>query len=282
MKLDLTFPNLVALAHAMKAPIVTWQSGQDALAKPDIKDMLLAGIEVQLKDLQTAPNGQLTLKNEPVLLYIKDSQQDKDTLLHDTEKAHKFHLADCVTLEGMRKKGRYERYIATQNTSGQFKIDYLDRATGATREVKSALKVCRHCLSRLNIEKYKINPPVGKTKIRDKFNIEAFFTTSKTYFKSLPKYTDKTAPASGYASNWDQISKDFRRSKHWICEQCSVDLSTKPSLSHTHHCNGNKSDNSPRNLKCLCVLCHAAQPHHNNMYIESKQKIDILNLRLQT
>ena len=44
-----------------------------------------------------------------------------------------------------------------------------------------------------------------------------------------------------------------------VCEECEIDLSERRAefFCEVHHIDGNKSNNSLKNLRCLCVNCHS-------------------------
>ena len=50
----------------------------------------------------------------------------------------------------MRGKGRYERYVATNDLSGEFYIAGHDPDSGKNIDGRTRLKVCKNCLGKLN------------------------------------------------------------------------------------------------------------------------------------
>jgi len=62
----------------------------------------------------------------------------------------------------------------------------------------------------------------------------------------------------GYLRLWPQVSRAYRESKEWRCEECSVELISKENRMHlhVHHVNSNIRDNRRDNFQSLCVLCH--------------------------
>lgn len=69
----------------------------------------------------------------------------------------------------------------------------------------------------------------------------------------------------GYTRDWDQISRDYREAHHYTCEECGIridDIFDRQYI-HCHHVDGNKLNNKPSNLRCLCIRCHAmVDPQH--------------------
>jgi hypothetical protein len=50
-------------------------------------------------------------------------------------------------------------------------------------------------------------------------------------------------------------------------------------LLHTHHINGNKTNNERNNLRVLCADCHKKQPHHGHVYVNHIDVLKINQLR---
>jgi hypothetical protein len=276
MKISVDFPQLQTLVRRMGAAPVQWKSGGQGAAPPDWADILLKGVEIALEDVEVV-DGLLAYQGEQVLLYIKDTRQDKDTLLYNTEKARRFHVADCATLENMREQGRYERYVVTNNTSGVFDVDAMDPDTREREAVQSELKVCKNCLKALDYKGYQ-SVARKKGEIWRGFAIDDFFQAFRSRFRKLPQHSDQTAPIQGYPKNWPKISLACRERAGWKCESCRVDLSSDRALLDAHHRNGQTADNSWQNLMALCKICHSEQPQHR-MRVSPSERARILRLR---
>ena len=78
-----------------------------------------------------------------------------------------------------------------------------------------------------------------------------------------------------YPKDWTNVSLDRRDESRWRCENCGNDFSTMHHLLHTHHCDGDKSNNSRENLRVVCVRCHSDYPGHNHM-LDSLDPADYL------
>lgn len=280
MKLSVSFAALDTVLTKMGATEGNWSSLASTLGSIDIRDRLQKGIEIKIDEIAVGPDGLLTYQNEVVLLYIRDSYNDHDTLANSPEHAVRFHVADCSWIDDRRKKGRLDRYVVTNSTSGVFKVYAYDRFARAHEKepIQAHLKVCKLCLKRLNYKGAADAAMRVRTKIWQEFSIADFLQKFATRFVTMPKYTVDTAPGPGYAKGWGEESRAYRTWVNWICECCGVDLSSKRALLHTHHMNGVQGDNAVSNLKALCELCHASQPDHR-MRVDSETIEQIHRLR---
>jgi 5-methylcytosine-specific restriction endonuclease McrA len=231
---------------------------------PEIESELIRGREVKLHELESV-SGLLAFQGRQILLYIPDQGQHiVEVLAGDKEQGKKFHIAHCKTLETMKQKGRFERYIATTDVSGKFELtgtaDFTNEISGT-----GSLYVCQNCLNMLNFKQCKVERSARR--LRETFELAEFFETYSSCFKHLPTRTRVEAGNSTYASNWASISDKLREAAKWKCTDCKVDLSAHRSLLHVHHVDGNKNHNSDNNLKVLCKACHRMQPLHDHLYI---------------
>lgn len=234
------------------------------------------GIEVDLDNLETT-SGLLSYQGRQVLLYIPDQGRRITEVLESPEKGKKFHVAECSTLDAMRSRGRFERYVVTNDMSGVFNVSGTDPLTGY-HEGKAGLCVCKNCLRFLNYQGYQKGGR-GKRSIFEEFTLERFFKTYSTRFRTLPsRFTDR---GGGYSEDWQQKSQAFRASRNWTCENCQVNLADQRRLLHTHHLDGNKRNNESSNLKALCADCHRKQPMHGSMMVKNDDMATIQRLRRQ-
>jgi len=69
----------------------------------------------------------------------------------------------------------------------------------------------------------------------------------------------------GYVLDWKSISNRRRAEKDYTCEECKVRLRDQLKLLHVHHIDRDKLDNSPQNLRVLCVVCHSNCEGHEHL-----------------
>jgi len=75
---------------------------------------------------------------------------------------------------------------------------------------------------------------------------------------------------SGYHKNFKRWSELYRRYRNYTCEQCNIHLAGKDKYYlHTHHIDGNKSNNHPNNFRALCISCHAEQPGYGHQRLKN-------------
>jgi hypothetical protein len=261
--------DLNALVQKMNAEPSSWVPIENELSpRAKLLDELQAGgISINLEDVKPGPGGLLSYNGEQVILYIKDTRASKETLKYSPEDSRRFHIAECSTLENMREKGRIERYVVTRKHDGLFLVDWIDFDTGETGEIEAELKVCKNCLSKINYENYK-KIKSARNSVWTGFEISSFLRDYSTFFVKLPSRSDKTAPVDKYVEGWADLSKKVKKERVWTCENCQVNLSSNPRLLHTHHKSGVKTDNSDKNLKVLCAICHSKEEFHEHLRVK--------------
>lgn len=264
MKLTVSFAHLDELLQRMGARAQEWIDTSNHLGEIGIRDRLKNGIVIDIQNVEVAPNGVLTYQGEVVLLHIRDTYNDRDTLTSAPEDAVRFHVADCSWIDDRRKKGRLDRYVVTNSTSGIFTVYAYDRFIRAHLEeqIQAGLKVCKLCLKRIDYKGSVQKSRKERTEIWQNFSIAEFLEKHTTIFASKPKYTVDSAPRPGYGNGWEEESRAYRANVGWKCECCGLNLDKNQKLLHTHHLNGVQGDRSASNLKALCVLCHSDQPDH--------------------
>lgn len=275
MEIKVDFSGLwtqVKRLGAKKIEVIDWI----AAAQLDPVDIeLLQGREVKLEDLDVI-NGLLSVDGRQVLLYIPDQYVPVNVVQQTPDKGKRFHVADCKTLNDMRAKGRFDRYVVTNNLSGIFPISGKN-SRGHREELDSQLLVCKNCLEKLNYQNY--SHVTGRNVIWKAFEIGKFFETYSTNFRYLPRSLSRRPLANEYTEDWAEVSTNLRRRCGFVCNDCGVNLLAHRHLLHGHHINGVKSDNSASNLKSLCADCHRKQPLHDWMFISASDMQTLTRLR---
>lgn len=269
MKLHVNFSALLSSVNIMGAN--KRKFSLDSML-PDLEEIdvqLKKGLSVDISDITILDNGLLSYKGRQVLLYIKDHGWNVIAAINNGSSGKKYHVSYCKTLEEMKSKGRYERYVANNDIDGFFLIDGKNQDTQKYTEGKAELKVCKNCLKHLNYNQYKEKSSLDHV-FRD-FSLKEFFINYQTFFKHQPKYKASEIK-SAYTDDWPEISRGYKESVKWACEGCHLKLKKHPKLLQIHHINGVKQDNSGLNLKALCLECHAQEPNHHHMKISVDQK----------
>ena len=201
-----------------------------------------SGIIIEyLDDICELEDGTLAYKDRRILLYIRDVETYEP----------RFHVSWCAKMDDMKTKGRFERYVISNNTDGVFEVRYKKNNY---QPKQRRLKVCQYCLDKLRYDGF-VWKGLGTEERKDKvgrFQLQAFFSKypiSPLNSKPKPRHTSGTAPLNKYSSGWERISKSYRAAKNWRCEECGKDCSKNKEELHTHHINGVKSDNREKKFE---------------------------------
>lgn len=218
------------------------------------------GLEVGLDEVNVHDDGTLVYKNTRVLLYIRDVYAYQEQI-----DLPRFHVAHCPTLKNMNEIGRSHRYLISAKVDGTFRLNV---SRGNTMKAENAsLNVCQNCLGTLEFNGFKNN----LTRPERAMHVNAF--APAIFFEQYPRLLDGTGygggdvtPINAYPADFPKISIQIRTAAAWRCQEvtCKYDCSS-PALRqylHVHHLNGNRADSSRKNLKAVCVECHAKQPKH--------------------
>ena len=260
MKIEVGFAGLDRILEKMGIEELSKGPNGDGWDPIDI-ELAGRGIDVEIEDIVVDPdNGTFSYNDRRVLVYIRDQ--------YISYGSYKFHVANCSTIQDMKKKKRFEsRYVASTRTDGKFVVNLIENH-GEIAEVEQLIEmsICKNCLKHLNYKNYNYNSYSDREEIYSEFSLEEFFEIYGETTVSKPKKTDITAPINEYSPHWETISRIYRERVEWKCEEkkCRIYLGDKEAQKflHTHHINGDKSDNSRVNLCALCVDCHNAQPLH--------------------
>lgn len=292
MKLNISFGTLVSKARPMARtshrPLVL-NSSLPPLPVHEVPPHRKIGKPLKVDDSSHGPitwkgfkgirgkGDLLQTQGQQVMLYMRGHYSGTFyNALQEGIKGNKVHVAYCQKLEEMEQAGRLDSdYFLSQSLEGGFLI--VDRMT--RQEGQAELKVCKLCLRKLNYEGY-MTPGRGKGRIFDEFTYKSFFEKYSSFFSFHPQpKATKTLQEKGYTGDWAEVSRRYRASRNYCCEECTVDLKEYPYLLHSHHMNANKQDNRDENLRALCIDCHSKQPYHDHMVVSLEDRHLIAQLR---
>lgn len=251
--------NLNSLREEMGADLVesithtSWENIDDN----KLNILLNTGeVEVEVSEIKTK-NGVFVYKDRQVLVYIRDQHANYYS------KGYKFHLTDCNTISQAFKNKRNSRYVVSLNTEGIFNINLINYGEIVKEGLKEKLNVCKNCLEKTNYKNYKAQPYEAKNLIYNEFVIADFFNTHKSNRLKEHNYRNsKTAPLNTYNKSFGEKSLRIKQQKNYTCEECLLDLSQNKRYCHSHHIDGDKTNDADYNLKVLCIECHSIQPAH--------------------
>ena len=149
----------------------------------------------------------------------------------------KAHITQCETIDDFISRERYrERYEWSYAETNLV----IDRHSGMRYEDIS-LELCSYCKDRINSG---ITDTIGFSQTLEQDEIQS---------------TRGEIDIFGYTSDWPRVSREYRRMSNYTCQKCHFQTrqTAHHRYLHTHHVDGDKTNNSPTNLQCLCVLCHA-------------------------
>lgn len=277
MKLtDFTQDNgLNYLREKMKAPFLVWDgfSNWNAFDPFGFRTALneKGEVDIPFSEIIINPDDTLELFGKKILVYIRDQRGGYFS-------TYKFHIANCSTLRDAQKNNKYDKYVASVNTSNIFNVNIIHSSYSIEKDKKVTMKVCKNCLYKLNYNNYKTDYH-HRNKVFENFNLEDFFNQYENQSIIKPKYNNVTAPLNNYTDDFKQIADKLKSSLNYKCQKCNINLSDDKKFLHVHHKDGMKNNNRSNNLIALCIKCHANEPNHGHMkslpdYREFLQKKD--------
>ncbi len=222
--------------------------------------------EVKPEDVkpEDVTNGTMEFRTDGIFVMGSDGVErqvflyKKDYRLQHYGKP-KFHICKCSVIEEFINSGGFNQHYVRANTEPVPVID-LDEAEYSKREKEvSGLQLCKLCMRKINAY----------------HNID-----STTFVNELKAASNEIQGIEtdifGYTRDWDTISKTYRESHQYTCENCGLKIEDDydKQYVHVHHLNGNKENNDDSNLKCLCLYCHAhVDDHHYRRLTSGANKI---------
>lgn len=175
----------------------------------------------------------------------------------------KYHIYNCATLSEMKNNNRMHRYKISLRKDGTFYFIFVNGKEVVKKNQNQKLEICGHCLNKFNsIHK--------KDYYKNNFNLNDFFKTYNNYFRDIDidrlEYDYMTIPKY-YSDDWFIISSKMKQKRDYICEKCYFKPKNKyeKRFIHTHHINGDKTNNGFDNLKVLCIKCHSEEFNHSHI-----------------
>lgn len=227
----------------------------------ELEELNTRGLDLSLDEIDICKDGTLEYRDKKMVLYIRDRNYR-----YKEKSSYKYHISWCSVLQRMKNENRFGRYVVSQRKDGLFMVNFIDTYKNVVIEenVPVEMNVCKPCLAKLNYKNYNSNGHL-KDEICDNFSLKHFFEKYDSKIHLKPKYNSGNAPLNKYTKDWPQVSRRYRMSKGWKCEECGRDFSNNTRSLHAHHIDGDKTNNDRSNLKALCDICHSEQPYHEHM-----------------
>jgi hypothetical protein len=261
-------PQFNSLRFMMGAKLVEGVGSTkiELLDPESIRKLGKEGIDISdSAEIRREPDGTLSYKNKRVLVYIRDIQEFMGRNKSPKYSLPKFHLSYCSTLEAMTNANRFGRYVVYNGEEANFTVNFIGPPTRTSSE---KLDVCKNCLSLLQWHNYSPQASsTAKESIVNNFSLKEFFEKyPKDLISIIPKYTVDNAPLNDYSEDWGMISEQIKQERGYQCQSCKKKFEgTDQKFLHGHHLDGQKSNNSQRNIEILCIGCHAKEPMHSHM-----------------
>jgi len=236
----------ITSAELIEAMSILNNEGKDVT---DISNIFV-GNNAELVDI--LPDGTLVQVN----LYIATKNIDRYTLNTLLSKdLYKYHIYKCSTISQMFTSGRKHRYKVNSRNDGTFFFIFNDYNGKILKEEKyQKLDICKNCLKKLQ-NNYPSDNDVAN------FNLKNFHNQNYSFFDFDTSELEKGEDArpNVYTQQWREISTQLKTKRDYTCESCGwkPNSNYQKRFVHTHHQNGDKTNNGKENLKVLCIECHS-------------------------
>lgn len=218
----------------------------DQLGYPDAAE---PGFRVIKRDLSAEERaGNVSFKNDGVYLSVdakdyKGYMYLKYKIRIDLYGLPKFHITNCSKVREERAANKFEGRYFWHNSNV---VSIEDRPSGRILE-NQVLQICGYCKRESSIADFQ--DTVGFHSLLDKQEGNLVREVQLDIF--------------GRPTDWDAISKEYRREKNYTCEKCGfggamLKTTRDREFIHTDHIVAWELSNMRRsNLQCLCILCHS-------------------------
>ncbi len=135
------------LRNKMKAPFIEWDGCGDwnSFDPFGFREALRekGEVDIPFSEINVGEDGTLELFGQKILVYIRDQR-------HSYDQEYKFHIANCATLIDAQRHSKYEKYVASVKTDGNFKVNIIHGGSWVEKDKEVKLNVCKNCLTSLN------------------------------------------------------------------------------------------------------------------------------------
>lgn len=166
----------------------------------------------------------------------------------------KYHICQCNTIQEFMNSGGFRDHYRYANTD---EVIVQDMDNGMCEETVRDLALCGYCAN------------IVSTQYRKGMPLREFVNILREAGEADPDHEAKEVDMLGYVRNWQSISEAKRELENYTCEICGfkAENTFDRRFMHVHHRDGNKLNNRPENLQCLCIRCHAnADDHHRKNF----------------
>src|SRR5271165_2506181 len=153
----------------------------DELSIADLDELAKEGKDVSIEDIVVLEDDTLKYRHSRVLVYIRDIPGFQNWV-------PRFHIADCATLQKMKQKNAFGRYVVATRDDGSFVVNLIGNGGQVTRKT-IPLDVCQNCLDKLNFDGFSRNLSKQRRLI-----IVSQFTIPR-FFEKFPKSLFSVRPA---------------------------------------------------------------------------------------
>ena len=161
----------------------------------------------------------------------------------------RYHIRKCYTIREFMNSGSLKTEYRRANSEP---VRVINWDNGDEDVEVDELPLCKFCLGEM-LESSGNHLDLNRDSTSSDF-VELLKEMS-TVEEEVPEIVD--VDLRGYTRDWEEISYNYRRDHNFTCENCGIQIPIDLQFLHTHHRNGNKTDNREENLQCLCIRCHA-------------------------